>query len=237
MLTGPKTVLMIRAYDQAVDFVSDLAVANPVTFAPMVFIEPLNTDQTLPSFERIIFTSSNAVRLFANKTKNRSMDVACVGSVTARAATEFGFKAPQLFETAAQLVASFQRETHDGAHILYPRAETVSMDIAGELARTGYDVTDMVIYRQTFKPLSRDAIDLIESSSVVVPIFSMEIAKCFHAAIVSIKPCDLTLVCISTPVAAVFDGFNVEIAPKPTRAALIARIKTCLSAKKPEQSL
>ena len=237
MLTGPKTVLMIRAYDQAVDFVADLAVANPVTFAPMVCIEPLNTDQTLPSVECIIFTSSNAVRLFADKMKDRSMDIACVGSVTARAAAECGFKAPQLFETAAQLVASFQREAHDGTRILYPRAETVSLDLARELSRTGYDVTDMIIYRQTFQPLSNEANELIESSSVVVPIFSMEIAKYFHAAIVSIKPCDLTLVCISSPVAAVFDGFNVEIAPKPTRAALIARIKTCLSAKKPEQSL
>ncbi len=237
MLTGPKTVLMIRAYDQAVDFVSDIAVANPVTFAPMVCIEPLNTDQTLPPVDRLIFTSSNAVRLFANKTKDRSMDVACVGSVTARITEECGFKTPQLFETAAQLVTSFQREAHDGAHILYPRAETVSLDIAGVLARTGFDVTDIVIYRQTFQPLSRDAIDLIESSSVFVPIFSMEIAKRFHAAIVSIKPHDLTLVCISGPVAAVFNGFSVEIAPKPTRAALIARIKTCLSAKKPEQSL
>ena len=230
MLTGPKTVLMIRAYDQAVDFVSDLAVTNPVIFAPMVCIEPLNTNQAMPSIDRLIFTSSNAVRLFANKTKDRKMDIVCVGSVTARAAAEFGFMASQLFETAAQLVASFQREAHDGAHILYPRAETVSLDIADELARTGYDVTDMIIYRQTFQPLSHDAIDLIESSSVVVPIFSMEIAKRFHEAIVSIKSHDLTLVCISGPVAAVFDGFNVEIAPKPTRAALIARIKTCLSA-------
>jgi uroporphyrinogen-III synthase len=230
MLTGPKTVLMIRAYDQAVDFVSELAVTNPVIFAPMVCIEPLNTDQTLPSIDRVIFTSSNAVRLFANKTKNRSMDVACVGSITARAAAEFGFKTPQLYETAAQLVTSIQRDAHDGARILYPRAETVSLDIANELTRTDYDVTDMIIYRQTFQPLSHNAINLIESSSVVVPIFSMEIAKRFHEAIVSIKLHNLTLVCISSPVAAVFDGFSVEIAPKPTRAALITRIKTCLSA-------
>jgi len=237
MLTGPKTVLMIRAYDQAVDFAADLAVANPVAFAPMVCIEPLNTAQILPSVDRVVFTSSNAVRLFASKTKDRSMDITCVGSVTARTAAECGFKTPQLFQTATQLVTSFQRETHDGVRILYPRAETVALNIADELARTGYDVTDMIIYRQTFQPLSHDAVNLIESSSVVVPIFSMEIAKRFHKAIISIKSYDLTPVCISSPVAAVFEGFSVEIAPKPTRAAIITVIKNCLSAKKPEQSL
>lgn len=237
MLTGPKTVLMIRARDQAADFVAELAVSTPVVYAPMVQIEPLNADQTLPAADVVVFTSSNAVRLFAAKTQTRSMDIVCVGSITARIAAKSGFHAAQTFETAEQLVASFQSRANDALHILYPRAETVSLDIASALSAMGHQATDIVIYRQIFQALSHEAKELLESSSVIVPIFSREIAKRFRDTITALKPHDLTLVCISAPVAAIFDGFNVEIAKKPTRAALIAQIKPAYRGRKPEQSL
>ncbi len=233
MNTTNKTLLMIRAATQSSDFVAELKVANPVVYAPMVNIEPLNVDQVLPNVDPVIFTSSNAVRLYADKTQNRTIDTLCVGTVTARTATRFGFRVLQSFEHAQGLVEHFRRSTKPKKPMLYPRAETVSLDIAHKLGEIGYHISDPVLYRQSFQPLSKEGREKIESSPVLVPIFSREIAKRFRESLISINPCDLTLVCISTPVAAIFtdsSGFSVEIAQKPTRAALIEKIKACLSA-------
>ncbi len=224
MNTPPKILLMIRAYDQAVDFVAELALPNPVIYAPMVQIEPLNTKQILPTANLVIFTSANAVRLYAGKTQHKG-EVYCVGSITKRVALDRGFNISQTFETAEQLIALFGNNVPDSNSILYPRAEIVSCDIAKELTRLGYQITDTVLYRQSFQPLSDEAIRLIESSPVLIPILSQEIAKRFCVAMTSIKPRDLSLVCISPAVAAIFDDYSVKTAQKPTRAALIEMIK------------
>jgi len=225
MNTQPKTLLMIRAYDQAVNFVAELTLPNPVVYAPMVEIEPLNAGQTLPPADLVIFTSANALRQYADKTQHRG-DVYCVGSITKRAATERGFNILQSFETAEQLVGFLRENTAANKRMLYPRAETVSHDIASSLSAFGYQVTDAILYCQTFLPLSNEAITLIESSPVLVPILSKEIAKRLLTAIAPLKPRDLSLVCISPAVAAVFSGFNVKTAQNPTRAALIEQIKS-----------
>ncbi len=224
---------MIRAKAQSADFVVELMVPNTVIYAPMVNIEPLNVDQVLPSAELIIFTSSNAARFYADRTQCRTMDIICVGSITARTAIRSGFRVSQTFKHAQDLVEYFRHSTKTKKPMLYPRAETVSLDIAHELKAFGYTISDPVFYRQNFQPLSEEGRKGIESSTILVPIFSREIAKRFHEALFSIKPKNLTLVCISAPVATIFNdlsGFSIEIAQKPTRTALIDKIKACLCA-------
>ena len=82
---------MIRAYDQAAIFVSDLAISSTVVFTPIVRIEPLNIEQTPPVADMLIFSSSNAVRFYADSENNRDVETVCVGSMTANVANEFGF--------------------------------------------------------------------------------------------------------------------------------------------------
>lgn len=230
-----KILLMIRAQKQAEDFAAELAVSNAVIYAPMVRIDPMNADDDLPHAGTVIFTSSNAVRFYADRAQNRTSGVLCVGSATDRAATAYGFQVMHTFETAKQLVAFVGENLKVRTPILYPRAETVSVDIAGDLAELGHSVRDAILYRQTFLPLSDEGINAVESLPLIIPILSREIAKRFRDVLVSAKPRDLTIVCISAPVAAIFDdlgGFSVEIAQKPTRSALIHQVKASLSAEK-----
>lgn len=233
MNTPRKTILMVRAYDQAIDFVAELNVQNPVVFSPMVSIDPLNTDKILPTTATVIFTSSNAVRLYASQTSERRQNIFCVGSVTTQAATGFGFTVAQNFETASKLITYLKKPHENLGYIFYPRAETVSVDIAAALSGKGNPISEMVLYRQSFQPLSDEGQHAIESLAVITPILSKEIAIRFRDIIQSLKPKKLTIICISEAVASVFDdlsGFSVEIAPKPNRAALIQQIKANLSA-------
>lgn len=233
MKTPNKTLLMIRAKDQAVDFVTELAVTTPVVFAPMVRIEPIEVTKPLPFVDGIIFTSSNAVRIYAMRTQSRSAKVFCVGSTTVRVAKERGFNVENSFPTAKDLAAFFQAHFKAKTNVLYPRAETVSFDVAGELSKAGHRVHEAILYRQTFQSLSGEGMRLIKSSSVIVPILSREAAIRFHDFLAFAKPHDLTIVCISAPVAAIFSDLSdvhVEIAEKSTRAALLSQIKASLSA-------
>ncbi len=230
-----KTILMIRERKQAADFITKLDLQSPVVFAPMVRIVPLHTDQTWPKASEIIFTSPNAVRLYAKTTKNRNAQVFCVGSQTERMAQDNGFGIARRFETAAELVAHFNNMPKTNNGILYPRAETISLDITNELSKAGHQIQDAIIYRQTFQSLPGKARNLIESSGLIVPIFSQEIAKRFRELLNCVKPHDLTLICISANVADIFanfSGFRVEITQKPTRAAMIDSIKANLMAQK-----
>ncbi|MFK5998021.1 MAG: uroporphyrinogen-III synthase [Rhodobacterales bacterium] len=233
MNTQNKTILMIRERTQAADFIAELDMQGPVVFAPMVQIVPMQVDQVLPNATGIIFTSANAVRFYAKATKDRNAQVYCVGSQTERAAKGAGFRVTQRFETAAQLVAHFNAMPNPLSGIFYPRAETVAVDIAKELSDAGHHIEDAIFYRQAFQALPDKAKGLIESSSLIVPIFSHQIAKRFRQGLIFVKPCDLTIMCISTYVASVFDdlsGFRIDIAQKPTRAAMVDKIKASLLA-------
>jgi len=233
MNTQNKTILMIREPAQAVDFIAELGVQVPVVYAPMVRIVPLHQGQDLPHAQTIIFTSPNALRFYATAVKARDALVYCVGTQTERAAKVAGFSVVQRFETSAQLVGYFNKMAKPVSGILYPRAETVALDIAKELAKAGHDIQDVILYRQAFLLLPDMARELIESSGLIVPIFSQEIAKRFRAALISVKPHDLTLLCISEHVAVIFDdlgGFRIKVAQKPTRADMIDQIKTDLTA-------
>jgi uroporphyrinogen-III synthase len=227
-----KTLLMIRAYDQAIEFVAELNVCNPILFSPMVCIDPLNTKTKPPKTETVIFTSSNAVRLYADLTSDRGQNICCVGTVTAQATARFGFTVTRSFETAAKLIEYLSQTIEPIGTILYPRAETVSVDIADALSHTGTPISEMILYRQNFQPLSGEAKHTIESVAVITPILSKEIALRFRATLQTINPKQLTIICISEAVASVFDdlnGFKVEIASKPNRSALIQQIKANLS--------
>jgi uroporphyrinogen-III synthase len=226
-----KTLLMVRALDQATDFVAELDISNTVMFAPMVKIKPLNVKDPTPTAHTLIFTSSNAVRLYACRTQKRDQNVLCVGSVTQKEAENAGFTVLKIFETAQNLISFFETQTTHQNQIIYPRAQIVSLDLVKELMAMGYVANDIILYQQTFLPLPQDAKILIESSSVVLPVLSQEIAKRVQAALICSKPDDLTIICISPKVAAIFDditGVNIKISPKPDRASLLALVKDSL---------
>ena len=200
-------------------------------FAAMVQIKPLTVKHPISDAHTLIFTSSNAVRLYSSQTKQRGQKVLCVGSVTQKTAENAGFTVSNIFETAQNLISFYETQTVHHNQIVYPRAQIVSVDLVKELTAMGYVANDIILYQQIFLPLPQDAKTLIESSSVVLPVLSQEIAKRVQAALIGLKPDDLTIICISPKIAAVFDdltGVNIKISPKPDRVSLLALVKDSL---------
>jgi len=227
-----KTLLMIRDQQLATDFVAALDMANPVVYAPMVSIEQIPHEHPLPVAETLIFTSSNAVRSYCQATADRTTKTLCVGSVTAYIAQNLGLNVQHTYDTVDALIADVKSSAPDYATILYPRGKVVSVDIAKALSDTQISVSQAILYKQAFHDLSPQAVAQIESSAVVVPVLSKEIAIRFLQAITRVKPHHLTIICISPTVAEIFNdttGFAVKTATQPTRAALIDAVRTTLS--------
>lgn len=226
------TLLMIRNRDQAADFISDLDLTNPVVYAPMVHLEPLHHTKKPPMADVIIFTSSNAVRFYGAQSYSVRPDVICVGSRTAVAAQKVGFNVLKVYETAqALIVKELKAANLKGKVLLYPRAETVSVDITQTLSDHGYSVHDFILYKQTFVPLPQTGKTLIQSQHTIVPVFSKAIAYHFRSSLEGMQPYNLVIVCISPPVADIFDGLennHITTAQMPTRAGLIDEIRTII---------
>ena len=227
-----KKLLMIRDKQLATDFVDALGVQNPIVYAPMVKIEELDIKQPIPITDTLIFTSSNAVRAYCKRSTDRTVRAFCVGSITAKVADDHNIKVSKSYETVETLIDDLKASKADLGSILYPRGEVVSVDIVQALSDMQIEITEVILYKQVFQNLPSHGVSEIESSAVIVPILSKEIAGRFLEALKVLKSQNVTIICISPAVAKIFKdsiGFKVQIAAKPTRAALIQVVKTALS--------
>ncbi len=139
-----------------------------VTLAPLMQIDPIPAQTDAGGF---VFTSTNGVA------RAVAMNVArgpawCVGDRTAQAASKAGFDAMSAHGNAQDLIELILSHNPFGpiAHI---RGRHARGDIAPRLRAAGIECADIIAYEQSPKPLSQNAIDLIEGADpVIIPLFS-----------------------------------------------------------------
>jgi len=224
-----KTLVMIRALDQAQDFVRELDLDVPVHFAPMVEIAVSKVPLDLSETPIVLLTSTNAVRVLLDVPDLEHCKAFCVGSQTALAAQAAGLVVLQEFGTARQLL-DYLRQNHDLAQaLIYPRGAQVSLDIGQELRTSGYKIEDPVVYRQNPIPLSEDAKEFMGQGPVVVPVLSENIAIRLSKALQGTKIYDLTLVPLSDTIQhrlIQIPNSQAIVPEKPTRAALCETLRS-----------
>lgn len=223
-----KTLVMIRALDQAQDFVRELGLDVPVHFAPMVEIAVSKIPLDLSDTPIVLLTSTNAVRALLDAPNLEHCKAFCVGSQTALAAQAAGLVVLQEFGTAQQLL-DYLRQNHDLSQALvYPRGAQISLDIGQGLRTSGYKIEDPIVYRQNPIPLSEDAKELMVQSSVVVPVLSENIAIRLSKTLQGAKTYDLMLVPLSDAIESrliQIPNSQVIVPEKPTRAALCETLR------------
>jgi hydroxymethylbilane synthase len=160
-----KRILVTRAREQAAGVGAELSARGAVpVFLPMIRIEPSGDrallDEALrglSTFRWILFTSANAVELFAARAAELGVAVtgpriAAVGPATVDALSQLGLSvacAPAEHTAAALAHAVYSLEPGGvrGARILLPRAEGGREDAAAFLRAQGARVHDIVVYR------------------------------------------------------------------------------------------
>ncbi len=167
-----KTVVVTRPREQAGTLAARLeaqgasVVAFPtIEIQPPADWKPLDTAiARLESFDWLIFTSANGVRLFTERLDASSRDlrglrarICAIGPGTAAAVAALHLKVDLMPAeyVAESVVAAFEKISLEGARILLPRAAKARDLIPAELEKRGARVTLVEAYRTVRPPQAR----------------------------------------------------------------------------------
>jgi uroporphyrinogen-III synthase len=208
------TILLIRPYEQSIVFAAEFLAETGSDVAiipsPVLTIEPV---LPLPDPEgafALVFTSANAVRVFAQGGKGRGMRAYCVGASTANAAWRAGFRAISADGDVSELLEMLTANHMEG--------DAPYLDIP---------VRARMVYRQVEQPLSDKARRVIASREVIVPLFSANSAEIFARQVSALPKNRIHFVCMSRAVAAALTGFaedDIHFAAHPSRDGMIKAI-------------
>lgn len=184
-MNGPRAILLTRPRPESEKLAAEVAARGfqPV-IEPMLRIAPLEISlPDMKSFAAIVFTSGNAVDIFAQRITERSLPVYAVGDATAIKAEEAGFpdvrSAGGGIEDLNRMLA--QTEFAPCAKILH----ISGYDIAGEVESRGAVVERIPVYRsekpENFSAMCRGMLE--EERIAAVLFFSPRTAEAFAGLI------------------------------------------------------
>ncbi len=186
-----RRILLTRAAEQAAGFSAQLRIHGAVVVeCPTIRLVPvLNWEEidaainSLSSFDWLILTSINAVRIFFGRIRELGLEitalngckVCAVGSKTAEEIDGFGILpdlVPEQF-TGEGVVAAFEKLDLKGSKILFPKAEGARELIPIRLSNMGAVLHDPVLYRNIMPDsLPDEARDALEGHKLDAAIFS-----------------------------------------------------------------
>jgi hydroxymethylbilane synthase len=186
-------VVVTRPRRQAGPLIATLARwgAEPLPL-PTIRIEPIGDTAPLDAaideiqrggFDWCVFTSANAVEIFASRldaldidpTRIAATPVAAVGRVTAAAVADAGLNLTLVPEsaTADALARGLRRVMRAGARLLYPRSAMGRDVLPKELKAAGFDVQAIDVYRTLPEPnVDQRVLDRVRRGDVDVITFA-----------------------------------------------------------------
>ncbi len=217
-------ILLTRPQAQSEQFAKmcrDATGATPV-ISPLIWIETLPIPPIDTRFKGVIFTSVNGV----NACPPANIRAYCVGDKTMRVAQDAGFDAVSAGGNAGDLVELILGQTK--GPLIHVRGEHVRGDIATVLTQRGVPIQPVTAYRQTPRPLTKQARNLLEGyETVILPLFSPRTAKLFVAEMGN-ACAPIHIIAISDAVAQVVSGLEnmtVTVADAPNADATLQAIK------------
>ncbi len=213
--------------------------AEPV-IEPLIFIEPVsNSKLDMDGVQALLFTSANGLRAFAKRESGRDLPVYTVGDSSARAAIEAGFETVESASGDVNALAALvaKRLIPKKGALLHPAGARVAGDLAGLLARKGFDYRRAVLYTQrkakTFTEKTRQALSAGKLDGVML--YSPRTAAIFgsllRAAGLENACRNLTVFCFSEAVAEKIAGLPWKasgIAKHPSQDAIMALVQDAM---------
>ncbi|HEY6953137.1 MAG TPA: uroporphyrinogen-III synthase [Bacteroidota bacterium] len=255
-----KTVLITRPREQAGEFSQLLRDRGATTvFVPTIEIVPPRSWQpcddaidAIRTYDGVIFTSANAVRLLFGRMRERNlasclehartMTIYVVGSKTGDALVAEGLKPTHMIDVqnSRQLAEALLRAPIRGKRLLFPKGNLASGEPAELLRSAGAAVDEVTVY-DTVAPRDADASaigEILRNDAIgIVTFFSPSSVK----YLVSIVPREFllskTIAVIGTTTAAAVKeaALPVHVLPEhPTSADLVDAIVQYYQAKERE---
>ncbi len=175
----------------------------------------------------VLLTSRHAVAAWQAADGPAGLPAWVVGPATAEAARAAGFDVRDVAPTA---VALAEMVPLDAPPLVHLRGEVQRGDLAAALRERGITANDCVVYDQVAHHLTDEALALLRSGSVVVPLYSPRSATIFGDECPQAILGNVRAVCLSDAVAEACPVTPVLIANRPDGAAMDQVIRSALAA-------
>lgn len=170
-------ILITRSFDQSRRF-SDHLVKKfdnklDISISPIIKIKPLYLNVELNSFDGIIFTSENAIKVCKKIDISSDKKIFCVGRQTKKMAEKNGLKVSNTGKDTASLI-KLLLTIKIKTRLLYLCGKNISVDLSKAFSSSDtVSVCTKAIYDQTPLKLTLNAINILsQKKPVLVPIFS-----------------------------------------------------------------
>jgi len=227
-----RQVVITRPRDDAAGLAAELTARGYETLVePMLDIVPLPAAiPDLSHYRALAFTSANGVRVFADRSADRSLPAYAVGMRTADSLRRAGFTDVRGAPGDAEALADFIGETLDRGPLLHVCAKEVARDLDA-LLPPAIVVDSLALYEavsaETFSQPLVDALYACTIDSVLF--FSVRTAATFGTLATKLGLAEMTTtisaLCLSKQVAAEAARLpwrTVMAAPEPTTQSLVA---------------
>jgi uroporphyrinogen-III synthase len=225
-------VVITRPRDDAAGLAAELTARGYDTLVePMLNIVPLPAAiPELGRYRALAFTSANGVRVFADRSADRSLPAYAVGGRTADSLRKAGFADVRGASGDAVTLAEFIGETLDGGPLLHVCAQEVARDLDALLA-PAISVDTLPLYQAVpIEAFSQTLVDALYACTIdSIMFFSVRTAATFGTLLRKSGLAEMTssisALCISEQVAdeaGKLPWRTVMAAPEPTARSLMA---------------
>ncbi len=170
-------ILITRSFDQSRRFSERLVKKFDnkldISISPIIKIKPLYLNVELNSFDGIIFTSENAIKVCKKIDISSDKKIFCVGRQTKKMAEKNGLKVSNTGKDTASLI-KLLLTIKIKTRLLYLCGKNISVDLSKAFSSSDtVSVCTKAIYDQTPLKLTPNAINILsQKKPVLVPIFS-----------------------------------------------------------------
>jgi len=229
----PSRVLITRPRPDAVRLATALAARGVESvLAPLSEIVFTPVPVPLEGVQAILVTSANGVRALAAATPRRDVRVLAVGRASADAARREGFGTVASADGDVHALAALVRRSLDrgAGGLLHASGADVAGDLAGALARDGFDVRRVSLYEARMAealPAKAEVAlrgQTLQGATLFSPRGADSFVRLLRAAGLEGTTAPLTAFCLSAAVARAASGLawrSVEIAARPDQEALV----------------
>ena len=226
-------ILITRSFDQSRRFSQRLVKKFDnkldISISPIIKIKPLYLNVELNSFDGIIFTSENAIKVCKKIDISSDKKIFCVGRQTKKMAEKNGLKVSNTGKDTASLI-KLLLTIKIKTRLLYLCGKNISVDLSKAFSSSDtVSVCTKAIYDQTPLKLTLNAINILsQKKPVLVPIFSERSGHILSRQFTKKMTSPRIALCFSKQIANSLVNYEYEkvlISPYPDIENLIALIE------------
>ncbi len=226
-------ILITRSFDQSRRFSERLVKKFDnkldISISPIIKIKPLYLNVELNSFDGIIFTSENAIKVCKKIDISSDKKIFCVGRQTKKMAEKNGLKVSNTGKDTASLI-KLLLTIKIKTRLLYLCGKNISVDLSKAFSSNDtVSVCTKAIYDQTPLKLTLNAINILsQKKPVLVPIFSERSGHILSRQFTKKMTSPRIALCFSKQIAnslVKYEYDKVLISPYPDIENLIALIE------------